>query len=205
MRVFFCFVFFFPERRDLPPHSASCQSCWSLLWLLSSFYLSFLLPSFKGIFLILLGVQCLPQMFSRGSVRTVLFVMYFLCTFEERPIPHPPGPPFWLLSTVLWKRMLLIYYMQSWLRVNLLVLLFCSPPNSVHCVCHSHAPLPGKKCLRIHNEASPRGAWLQQAASHCFLCFKWKSVLHLDDWTTVSAVISLSRKTFKTKLEFAVA
>lgn len=68
-----------PECRDLPPHSASCQSCWSLLWLLSSFYLSFLLPGFKGIFLILLGVQCLPQMFSRGSVRTVPFVMYFLC------------------------------------------------------------------------------------------------------------------------------
>lgn len=78
---------------------------------------------------------------------------------------------------IFWKRMLLIHYMQSWLSVNLLILLFCSPPNSVHCVSHSHAPLPGKKCLRIHREASPRGAWLQQAASHCFLCFKWKCQL----------------------------
>ena len=35
--------------------------------------------------------------------------------------------------------------------------------------------------------------------------FKWKSVLHLDDWTIVSAISSLSWKTFKTKLEFVVA
>lgn len=185
--------------RVFPPQPPThpCQSCWSLLWLLSSFDLSFLLPGFKGIFLILLGVQCLPQMFSRGSVRTVPFVMYFWCNLL---IHH-----FDFSQHFFEKECCLFYYMQSWLRVNLLVLLFCSPPNSVHCVSHSHAPLPGKKCLRIHSEASLRGAWLQQAASHCFLCFKWKSVLHLDHWTMVSAVISLSQKTFKTKLEFVVA
>lgn len=50
-------------------------------------------------------------------------------------------------------------------------------------ISHSHASLPGKKYLRIYNKASLRGAWLQQAASHCFLCFIWKSMLYLEGWT----------------------
>ena len=42
------------------------------------FLLSFILPSCEGIFLVLLGVQSLPLMFSRCSVRIVPLVDVFL-------------------------------------------------------------------------------------------------------------------------------
>ena len=61
----------FSECGDLPSPSAPHQGCWSLP---DSSFLSFILPSGEGTFLVLLGVRSLPLMFSRCSVRTVPFV-----------------------------------------------------------------------------------------------------------------------------------
>ena len=49
-----------------------------LLILFDSPFLSFVLPYCEGSFLVFLGVQSLPLMFSRCSVRTVSFVDVFL-------------------------------------------------------------------------------------------------------------------------------
>ena len=91
---------------EMPPHpSAPCQGCCSLP--ISSF-LSFILFGYVGIFLVLLGVQRLPLLFSRYSVRTknssicryILDVLVRIGEFNILLFSHlDPTPPKNVLST----------------------------------------------------------------------------------------------------------
>lgn len=67
----------FSECWNLSSPSASCQGAGPFLDLSFIFFLSFVLPNDKGIFLVLLGVWSLLLMFNRFSVRITSFVDIF--------------------------------------------------------------------------------------------------------------------------------
>ena len=100
----------FSECRDLLSHLASWQGCLSLFWFLFSFFLSFVLSSCEGIFLVLLGVQSLLLMFGRCSERIVPFVDVFLMYLwgatnfmsSYSAILVPPTPPLILITKQLY-------------------------------------------------------------------------------------------------------
>lgn len=94
----------FSEYRKISPHlQPPTRVSGPFFDSFSFFFFSFFhLPDCKGIFLVLLFVWSLPQMFSRCSVRTVPFIdVFWMCLWGERNSASSIPSSWHLLSTLI--------------------------------------------------------------------------------------------------------